>query len=118
VSLEACGQLGVTHAGPHEKTDGAWTAEAARWLSVCCCAGCQAAWSARGLEPPAVLTALRDAVRAQAHGTPGREPGAETAAALLAARQASTDQLRAQVIDGVRSVAPAAVLTLHAQPDP
>jgi hypothetical protein len=118
VSLEACGQLGVSHAGPHEKTDGAWTAEAARWLSVCCCAGCRPAWSARGLDPPAVLTALRDAVQAQAHGTPGREPRAETAAALLAVRQASTDQLRAQVIDGVRRVAPAAALTLHAQPDP
>ncbi|MFD0744289.1 hypothetical protein ACFQ1L_22550 [Phytohabitans flavus] len=118
VSLEACGQLGVTHAGPHEKTDGAWTAEAARWLSVCCCAGCQAAWSARGLDPGGVLTALRAAVRAQAHGTPGHTLRAEIAAALLAARHETTDLLRAQVIAGVRTVTPAAALTLHAQPDP
>ncbi len=118
VSLEACGQLGVAHAGPHEKTDGAWTPEAARWLSVCCCAACQAAWSARGLEPAQVLTALRGAVRAQAHGTPGRGPDAEIAAALLAARHETTDLLRAQTIDGVREVAPAAASTLHAQPDP
>jgi hypothetical protein len=118
VSLEACGQLGVTHAGPHEKTDGAWTAEAARWLSVCCCAGCQAAWSARGLDPEGVLTALRGAVHAQAHGAPGRELRADVAAALLAVRHDTTDRLRAQTIDGVRNAAPAAALTLHAQPDP
>ena len=114
VSLEACGQLGLTHAGPHEKTDGAWTPEAARWLSVCCCAACQAAWSARGLDPTEVQTTLRAAVRAPADSI----VGAETSAALLAARHETTDLLRAQIVDGVRSGAPDAVLTLHAQPDP
>lgn len=118
VSLEACGQLGVTHAGTHEKTDGAWTPDAARWLSVCCCAACRTAWSARGLDPAGVLTTLRGAVHAQAHGTPGPSVSAAIAAALLAARHETADRLRAQILDGVRSAAPDAVLTLHAQPDP
>ncbi|EDY44478.2 alanine-rich protein, partial [Streptomyces sp. SPB074] len=78
VSLEGCGQLGVVHAGTHEKTDGAWTAEQARLLSVCCCAACAAAWSARGLNPGSVRAALRTAVRS---GLPLSD---EFAATLLA----------------------------------
>ncbi|MGH8794707.1 MAG: hypothetical protein ACRDXX_18930, partial [Stackebrandtia sp.] len=59
VSLEACGQLGVAHGGHHEKTDGAWTAEAARLLSICCCDACRDAWRARGLDGDEVLARLR-----------------------------------------------------------
>ncbi len=106
VSLEACGQLGLGHATHHEKTDGAWTPAAARWLSVCCCPACQAGWSERGLDPPWVMSTLRDAVRGSAADVP-------FAGALLAARHAATDLLRAAVLAEL-----AVPVTLHAHPDP
>ena len=61
VSLEACGQMGVNHLGHHEKTDGAWSAETARLLSICCCTACTRAWRQDGLEPAEVISALRAA---------------------------------------------------------
>jgi antitoxin component of RelBE/YafQ-DinJ toxin-antitoxin module len=105
VSLEACGQLGVTHQSHHEKTDNAWTPTAQRWLSVCCCDACQKGWSERGLDPSWVLSTLREAVR-----TSGAVPFDNE---LLAVRQAATDQLRAEVLANL-----SVPVTLHAHPDP
>ncbi len=105
VSLEACGQLGLTHQSHHEKTDGAWTRTAQRWLSVCCCHACQAGWSDRGLDPVWVLSTLREAVRASTE-----VPFADD---LLAVRHAATDRLRAEVLAGL-----AVPVALHAHPDP
>lgn len=117
VSLEACGQLGLTHLGHHEKTDGAWTPQAARWLSVCCCTGCQAGWRDRGLDPDAVTATLRAAVRAEAVGE-SAPPSDELASMLLAHRHAATDRLRGEVLAAVRAAAPTASVTLHTNPDP
>ncbi|MFC4855645.1 hypothetical protein [Actinophytocola glycyrrhizae] len=105
VSLEACGQLGLTHGSHHEKTDNAWTATAQRWLSVCCCKECQKGWSERGLDPVWVLSTLREAVR-----TPAEVPFADE---LLATRHAATDLLRAEVLARIE-----VPVTLHAHPDP
>jgi len=105
VSLEACGQLGITHLSHHEKTDGAWTPTAQRWLSVCCCTACQRGWAERGLDVPWVLSTLREAVR-----TSCAVPCADE---LLAVRQASTDLLRGEVLAGL-----SVPVTLHAHPDP
>jgi hypothetical protein len=107
VSLEACGQLGLTHQSHHEKTDNAWTAAAQRWLSVCCCDACQRGWSGRGLDPPWVLSTLREAVRTPASGE------VPFASELLAVRQAATDALRAEVLAGL-----SVPVILHAHPDP
>ena len=101
VSLEACGQLGLTHGSHHEKTDDAWSPDAARWLSVCCCGACRARWS----SPSSVVAALRAAVHS---GAP--VPFAEE---LLATRHESTDLLRAEVLAGLD-----VPVTLHAHPDP
>jgi hypothetical protein len=105
VSLEACGQLGLTHGSHHEKTDNAWTTTAQRWLSVCCCKECQKGWSSRGLDPVWVLSTLREAVR-----TSSEVPFADE---LLATRHAATDQLRAEVLAGLD-----VPVVLHAHPDP
>jgi hypothetical protein len=105
VSLEACGQLGVTHLSHHEKTDGAWTPTAQRWLSVCCCKACQDGWSARGLDPALVLSTLREAAR-----TSGQVPFEDD---LLAVRHRSTDLLRAEVLAAL-----SVPVVLHAHPDP
>ena len=111
VSLEACGQLGLTHLCHHEKTDDAWTAEANRLLSVCCCAACRTAWLAAGLDDAALVAALRAAVRAESSTVEGLD-------AVLAHRHAAADALRAEVLAAVRSAAPRAFVTLHGHPDP
>ena len=107
VSLEACGQLGLVHLGHHEKTDGAWTAEQIRLLSVCCCTACRAGWQEAGLDPDRVVAGLR-----------AGSPAADVQAAVLANRHRNTDALRTGVLDAVRSHAPGVPVTLHAQPDP
>jgi hypothetical protein len=109
ISLEACGQLGVSHLGHHEKTDGAWTPHTALLLSICCCAACRNAWVGEGLEPDEVVAALREAVLdVQA------APSEKVLAVLLAVRHRHTDALRAQVLAGLPDVP----ITLHAHPDP
>lgn len=143
VSLEACGQLGVNHLSHHDKTAGTFSAEAAKWLSVCCCTGCRSGWRDKGLDAEAVVASLRAAVRAEANegsapaglttmdGNPRpvpSEPGAadespqpvppELAAALLSVRHTATDRLRAEVLAAARLAAPGAPVVLHANPDP
>jgi hypothetical protein len=103
VSLEACGQLGVNHLGHHEKTDGAWSLETARLLSICCCSACRKAWAADGLDTAEVVAALRAGSASEA-----------LLDALLAVRHRHTDRLRAQVLAGL----PGLPVTLHAHPDP
>jgi hypothetical protein len=109
ISLESCGQLGVSHLGHHEKTEGAWTPRTAELLSICCCTACRAAWRDDGLEPHEIVAALREAVR-----LPDASPSGPVLAALLAVRHRHTDQLRRQVIDAL----PRIPVTLHAHPDP
>ncbi len=110
VSLEACGQLGLTHASHHDKTGEAWSSMARRWLSVCCCPACQSGWSARGLDPAWVVSQLREAVRAEASGLAGVVPFAD---ALLATRHEAADSLRAAVLAELD-----VPVRLHAHPDP
>ncbi|GAA4902263.1 hypothetical protein LX16_0274 [Stackebrandtia albiflava] len=117
VSVEACGQLGIGHLGHHEKTDGAWTPAAQRWLSVCCCAACRAGWRTHGHDPERVVAALRDAVRGEAHGTPA-PPHDDLAEAVLATRHGNVDLLRGDVLTALREAAPGAEITLHGNPDP
>jgi hypothetical protein len=107
ISLEACGQLGLVHQGHHEKTDGAWTAEQVRLLSVCCCEACRSGWQAAGLVPGRVTAGLRAGSLTD-----------DELAAVLANRHANTDALRTGVLAALREQAPDAPVTLHANPDP
>lgn len=112
VSLEACGQLGLTHLGQHEKTDDAWTPQAQQALSVCCCPACQAGWRAAGLDPAEVVARLRAVVRS------GSALDPLIATEILAVRHAAADRLREAVLHRVRPAAPDAEITLHGHPDP
>jgi hypothetical protein len=112
ISLEACGQLGLDHNSHHEKTGDAWTPNAARLLSVCCCTACRAAWAARGLDPSEVIGALRTAVVDD-----GGLPEA-IVTEILTARHEATDLMRADVLDVLAQYAPNVPVTLHAHPDP
>lgn len=116
VILEACGQLGFTHGGHHEKTDGAYDAAAQQLLSICCCAGCRADWARRGLDPDETVEVLRAATSAAARA---RQVPTTTLDTILASRHAAADELRHRVIAAVREAAPDVVeVALHAQPDP
>jgi hypothetical protein len=117
VSVEACGQLGIVHLGHHDKTDGAWTPQAQRILSVCCCAACQRDWAGRGLDPGRVVADLRAALVAGRDGPLGLA-SPMLAGQLLATRHGAADELRRQVLSAIREVAPGVEVTLHANPDP
>jgi hypothetical protein len=117
ISLEACGQMGLVHLNHHEKTDGVWTPEAVRWLSMCCCGRCREAWRADGLDPEEVVGALRAAARGDATGEPAPPPE-KLAEAVLAARHTATNALRREVLAALHAQAPGVPVTLHAHPDP
>jgi hypothetical protein len=120
VSLEACGQLGITHLSHHEKTDGAWSPASARLLSVCCCAACRRAWRDRGLDDHRLVADLRAVVRAlsgsaEFDASVADLIGAEEATGVLATRHAAATALREEVLAGLPTGVP---VTLHASPDP
>ncbi|GAB3975882.1 hypothetical protein GCM10029978_061170 [Actinoallomurus acanthiterrae] len=117
VSLEAWGQLGVTHGGHHEKTDGAWGPAAERLLSVCCCHACRRAWEAAGVAPDAVVDELRRAVIALGADDQA-SIGADLADVILRCRHEAADALLAEVLSEVRQVAPGSRVTLHGSVDP
>lgn len=117
VVLEACGQLGLTHGGHHDKTDGAYDQDQQRWLSVCCCAACRDAWQQAGLDPDAVVGALR--ARTSIGARADDDLSADVASALLAARHRATDDLRGSVVTAVRAASDRPLrIALHGQPDP
>lgn len=113
ISLEACGQLGLTHLSHHDKTAGAWSAAAERLLSICCCGSCSGGWRAGGADPDRVRAQLREAVLDLRDGKPDAGLDDPTAELVLATRQANTDTLRREVLAGLD-----APVTLHGHPDP
>jgi len=123
VSLEACGQLGATHRGHHEKSSGAYTPLAEKILSICCCAACRRGWSIRGLDTGAVVRALREAFESSMGETavdasPADVLGTQLAAQLLACRHTHTDTLMNEVLGALAEVNPSLGITLHGQADP
>jgi hypothetical protein len=123
VSLEACGQLGASHRGHHEKSSGAYTSLAEKILSICCCAACRRGWSIRGLDTGAVVRALREAFESATgeagdDASPAEVLGPQLAAQLLASRHTHTDALLGEVLGALAEVDPSLRITLHAQSDP
>ncbi|MET7402048.1 hypothetical protein ABZS66_52055 [Dactylosporangium sp. NPDC005572] len=106
VSLESCGQLGVVHAGHHDKTADPWDPLARRWLSVCCCPACRRAWSSAGADPARITAQLRAAVRT---GSPVDDAGV-----VLGARLRAAETLRA----GCAAALGDLPILLHAGVDP
>jgi len=103
VSLESCGQMGVAHAGHHDKTAGAWDPEEQRRLSVCCCAACRRAWAAEGADPGRIADRLR-------HAPLPPDDAAVVLGARLRAAAAMREQCTA-ALDGIP-------VLLHASTDP
>ncbi|OZD08158.1 hypothetical protein CH275_06315 [Rhodococcus sp. 06-235-1A] len=124
VSVEACGQLGFAHVGPHEKTDGAFPGIGDTLMSISCTQRELDAWASRGVDSAEVTQKLRDGVDALSAGTlPAGAAitdvlAADEIDAVLAVRHADADHLRAEVLAAVREQAPSARVTLHGHPDP
>ncbi|WP_329082626.1 hypothetical protein [Streptosporangium sp. NBC_01469] len=105
--LEACGPLGVRHAGTHEKTDGAdWTAAQLDLLSLCFCTVCARRYPA----------GTRERVRT---GVDTASPSVEAALGDLAP---VVQELRAglgrELQHTLRLEAAGLPVTLHANPHP
>ncbi|TWE13215.1 hypothetical protein [Rudaeicoccus suwonensis] len=111
VVLESWGQMSAVHQCTHEKTDGVWSPEAVRLLSVCCCDAC-----ARGWQVPAdhVRLTLAEAARAAIAGEPRPLPQ-DLDDLLLSTRHAGADRLRRTAINALPS---STSVTLHAGADP
>ena len=124
VSVEACGQLGFAHVGPHEKTDGAFPGIGETLMSISCTQRELDAWGERGVDSAKVTQKLRDGVDALSAGTMPAGAAitdvldADEIDAVVAVRHADADHLRAEVLAAVREQAPSARVTLHGHPDP
>lgn len=124
VSIEACGQLGIAHVGPHEKTDGAYPGIGDTLMSISCTERERALWADRGVDPDKLTAKLRAGVDALTTGTLAPDAAItdvldETEAeAVLSVRHAQADDLRVAVLGAVRAEIPSARVTLHGHPNP
>jgi hypothetical protein len=123
--LEACGPLGVTHGGHHEKTELAgWTAVEEQLLSLCFCAACGRRYADAGLDVAEVVRTVRAALGADGtwrQGPPAsvaQAVGAQTAGVLAGVRQRAVRALRARTVGEARAVDDRLRVTLHASADP
>ncbi|WP_426225821.1 hypothetical protein [Pseudarthrobacter sp. DSP2-3-2b1] len=114
--VEACGPLGVSHLGHHDKTVGAeWTATDEALLSLCFCAGCSAGMLEAGLDDGALAAVVRASVGG---GTESVDKALGTDADVLRYfREGTTAELAARVLASARE-AGIQRLGFHAQPDP
>jgi hypothetical protein len=127
LELEACGWYGFGHLHSHDKTGGLPAGAAADFLlSLCFCPACGRYYTGAGLEPARLADQVRAALDTATFDPDrpewtvvGELLGAGTAAAVLAARRRSGDELRAEVLSAVRAAAgPGLPVLLHADPLP
>lgn len=124
VSIEAAGQLGFAHVGPHEKTDGAYPGIGDTLMSISCTPRELDAWAGQGVDSDKIVAKLRDGIDALSGGTLASSStitdvlDADEAEAVLAVRHADSDNVRREVLTAVRAEAPDVRVTLHGHPDP
>jgi hypothetical protein len=116
--LEACGPMGLDHAGKHEKTEFAGWDEAQRTLlSLCFCRACESRYAAAGLDSGRLARSVRQGVDT---GSEAIEEclGSGLAAELAAVRTGIATELRALLVAGARSVNPQVRISVHGSADP
>lgn len=118
VTLEAWGQLGVTHNSLHEKTAGAWGPLATRLLSVCCCTACRADWGCRGADADSVVTVLRSAVRSLQMDDVPRRIDESVLDLVLLSRHAAAGRSLEGVIRAIDEVTNALEVRIFSGSDP
>jgi hypothetical protein len=116
VVLEACGPMGIEHAGKHDKTEFATWDEARRaLLSLCFCQACERRYAAAGLDSDRLAELVRAGVDSRT-GTIGDCLGG-WAAEVAAIRTGIAGELRASLAASCRSVAPGVRITVHGSSD-
>jgi hypothetical protein len=118
VVLEACGPMGMDHAGKHDKTEFAgWDEVRRALLSLCFCQACGTRYAAAGVDRDRLAQVVRGGVDAGT-GTLEECLGDGLAAAVAAVRTGIARQLRELLVTGCRSVDPSIRVTMHGSSDP
>jgi len=114
--LEACGPLGISHLGHHEKTAGAdWTAVDQALLSICFCPACTTALASAGLDVDRLAQVVRGAVGSGAASV--EQALGSDAKVVLDVRRRVVAELRAGVVAEVRA-AGVRTVSMHTTTDP
>ena len=118
VVLEACGPMGIDHAGKHEKTEFAeWDGVARALLSLCFCQACAGRYAAAGVDRDHLAQVVRDGVDGGS-GTVEDRPGDGLANEVATVRTGIARELRELLVDRCRSVDPGIRITVHGSSDP
>ncbi|QVQ50264.1 hypothetical protein J4H86_15030 [Spiractinospora alimapuensis] len=115
VVLEACGPLGASHGGHHEKTDGAeWGPVELALLSLCFCGACRARYTDVGVDPEALADRVRAGVDGPTRPASVEEALGEYAETVRALRASLVSDLAERLVERVRELAPGTRVTMHA----
>jgi hypothetical protein len=118
VVLEACGPMGVDHAGKHDKTEFAnWDEVDRALLSLCFCRACADRYGAAGVDGDHLAQVVREGVE-EGSGTVEERLGEGLAAEVATIRTGIARQLRELLVAGCRSVDPRIRITVHGSSDP
>jgi hypothetical protein len=113
VVLEACGPMGVDHAGVHDKSEFAqWSTAAKELMSLCFCDHCRRGLNALGVDVDELTRCVRVAVNGGAVSI-GDALGDELTGQVAAFRSASTGRLRQEIVETVHEMQPGATVTMH-----
>lgn len=114
--VEACGPLGSSHLGHHEKTQGAdWSVIDDALLSICFCAACSAQMSERGLDVRKAKRTIATGIGTGASSV--EEILGESTKVILSVRVQASTRLARNVASSAR-LSGVESLSFHAQPDP
>ncbi|WP_433497383.1 hypothetical protein ACQP1K_20840 [Sphaerimonospora sp. CA-214678] len=119
--LEACGALGLRHAGLHEKTDGAdWSPVQIALLSLCFCRTCRTRYESAGVDVSELTSRVRAGVDRASGSAPAsvEEALGDLAQAVRTLRTGLARELRDPLTARIRSARPGMPLALHADADP
>jgi hypothetical protein len=118
VVLEACGPMGIDHAGKHEKTEFAeWDEVRRTLLSLCFCRACQGRYAAAGVDRDRLAQLVRAGVDTGL-GTVEDSLGDRLAEQVAAIRTSITSQLRELLVARCRQIEPRVRITVHGSSDP
>jgi hypothetical protein len=118
VVLEACGPMGIDHAGKHDKTEFAtWDEVARALLSLCFCRACAGRYAAAGVDGDRLAQVVREGVE-EGSGTVEDRLGDRLAAEVATIRTGIARHLRELLVARCRSVDPSIRITVHGSSDP
>jgi hypothetical protein len=114
VVLEACGPMGVSHTGVHDKSEfGSWSAASKELLSLCFCRECEDGLQERGIDVDELSRRTRTGIDANVD-SPEEALGEQLAEQVANFRANIATRLRESLVERVRALQPDATITLHA----